>query len=135
MGGDVVGRLLRGRALGLDLRREHRRGDVRFGEAAGELLPLVARARVLSRAQSRLARGGGGGGESGGRGAGRRGGHHVSAGGAGGGGGRALPPRPAVMLRASPGKRAREPRLARQPRIFRSINALRARFDKPPLIL
>jgi hypothetical protein len=40
-----------------------------------------------------------------------------------------------VMLLDFPGKRNLETRLVRQPRVFRSINALRARFDKPPLIL
>jgi hypothetical protein len=40
-----------------------------------------------------------------------------------------------VMLLDFPGKRDLETRLVRQPRVFRSINALRARFDKPPLIL
>ena len=40
-----------------------------------------------------------------------------------------------VMLLDFPGKRDLEARLVRRPRVFRSINALRARFDKPPLIL
>jgi len=40
-----------------------------------------------------------------------------------------------VMLLDFPGKRELETRLVRQPRVFRSINALRARFGKPPLIL
>jgi hypothetical protein len=40
-----------------------------------------------------------------------------------------------VMLLDFPGRRGLETRLVRLPRVFRSINALRARFDKPPLIL
>jgi len=40
-----------------------------------------------------------------------------------------------VMLLDFPGKRELETRIVRQPRVFSSINALRARFDKPPLIL
>ena len=40
-----------------------------------------------------------------------------------------------VMLLDFPGKRDLETRFVRRPRVFRSINALRARFDKPPLVL
>jgi hypothetical protein len=40
-----------------------------------------------------------------------------------------------VMLLDFPGKRGLEARLVRRPRVFRSINALRARFDRPPLVL
>jgi hypothetical protein len=40
-----------------------------------------------------------------------------------------------VMLLDFPGKRDLETRLVRRPRVLRAINALRARFDKPPLIL
>jgi UPF0716 family protein affecting phage T7 exclusion len=40
-----------------------------------------------------------------------------------------------IMLLDFPGKRDLETRIVRRPRVFRSINALRARFDKPPLIL
>jgi hypothetical protein len=40
-----------------------------------------------------------------------------------------------VMLLDFPGKRELETRIVSQPRVFSSINALRARFDKPPLIL
>lgn len=40
-----------------------------------------------------------------------------------------------VMLLDFPGKRSLETRIVSRPRVFRAINALRARFDKPPLML
>ena len=40
-----------------------------------------------------------------------------------------------VMLLDFPGKRRLELMLVSRPRVFRAINRLRARFDKPPLIL
>ena len=40
-----------------------------------------------------------------------------------------------VMLLDFPGKRSLEGRIVSRPRVFRAINALRARFDKPPLLL
>jgi hypothetical protein len=40
-----------------------------------------------------------------------------------------------VMLLDFPGKRGLEARIVSQPRVSRAINALRARFDKPPLML
>jgi len=40
-----------------------------------------------------------------------------------------------VMLLDFPGKRSLETRIVSRPRVFRAINALRARFDKPPLLL
>ncbi len=40
-----------------------------------------------------------------------------------------------IMLLDFPGKRALEARIVSRPRVFRAINALRARFDKPPLML
>jgi hypothetical protein len=40
-----------------------------------------------------------------------------------------------VMLLDFPGKRALEARIVGRPRVYRAINALRARFDKPPLLL
>ena len=40
-----------------------------------------------------------------------------------------------VMLLDFPGKRELETRIVSRPRVFSSINALRARFGKPPLIL
>ena len=40
-----------------------------------------------------------------------------------------------IMLLDFPGKRALEVRLVSRPKVFRAINGLRARFDKPPLIL
>jgi hypothetical protein len=40
-----------------------------------------------------------------------------------------------IMLLDFPGKRTLEVRIVSRPRVFRAINALRARFDKPPLLL
>jgi hypothetical protein len=40
-----------------------------------------------------------------------------------------------IMLLDFPGKRSLEARIVGQPRVTRAINALRARFDKPPLML
>jgi hypothetical protein len=40
-----------------------------------------------------------------------------------------------IMLLDFPGKRSLEARIVSQPRVSRAINALRARFDKPPLML
>ena len=40
-----------------------------------------------------------------------------------------------VMLLDFPGKRALETRIVGRPRIYAAVNALRARFDKPPLML
>ncbi|HEY0080931.1 MAG TPA: hypothetical protein VGB73_20170 [Pyrinomonadaceae bacterium] len=40
-----------------------------------------------------------------------------------------------VMLLDFPGKRRLEHKIVSQPRVFGSINRLRARFDKPPLVL
>ena len=40
-----------------------------------------------------------------------------------------------IMLLDFPGKRELETRIVGRPGVFRSINALRARFGKPPLIL
>ena len=40
-----------------------------------------------------------------------------------------------IMLLDFPGKRSLESRIVSRPRVFRAINALRARFDKPPLLL
>ena len=40
-----------------------------------------------------------------------------------------------VMLLDFPGKRALEARIVSQPRVYRAINSLRARFDRPPLLL
>lgn len=40
-----------------------------------------------------------------------------------------------IMLLDFPGKRALESRIVGRPRVFRAINSLRARFDKPPLML
>jgi hypothetical protein len=40
-----------------------------------------------------------------------------------------------IMLLDFPGKRTLEARIVSQPRVLRAINALRARFDKPPLLL
>jgi hypothetical protein len=40
-----------------------------------------------------------------------------------------------IMLLDFPGKRSLEARIVSRPRVFRAINALRARFDKPPLLL
>lgn len=40
-----------------------------------------------------------------------------------------------IMLLDFPGKRSLEGRIVSRPPVFRAINALRARFDKPPLML
>jgi len=40
-----------------------------------------------------------------------------------------------IMLLDFPGKRTLETRIVGRPRVFNAINSLRARFDKPPLIL
>ena len=40
-----------------------------------------------------------------------------------------------IMLLDFPGKRALETRIVSRPRVFGAINALRARFDRPPLML
>ncbi|MDT5156962.1 MAG: hypothetical protein QOC61_2337 [Acidobacteriota bacterium] len=40
-----------------------------------------------------------------------------------------------IMLLDFPGKRSLEARIVSRPRVSRAINALRARFDKPPLML
>jgi hypothetical protein len=40
-----------------------------------------------------------------------------------------------IMLLDFPGKRKLETRIVSQPRVLRAINALRARFDKPSLLL
>jgi hypothetical protein len=40
-----------------------------------------------------------------------------------------------IMLLDFPGKRALETRIVSRPRINAAVNALRARFDKPPLLL
>jgi hypothetical protein len=40
-----------------------------------------------------------------------------------------------VMLLDFPGKRRLEYKLISQPRVFNNVNRLRARFDKPPLVL
>jgi hypothetical protein len=40
-----------------------------------------------------------------------------------------------VMLLDFPGKRHLEYKLVSQPRVFRAVNHLRAKFDKPPLLL
>jgi len=40
-----------------------------------------------------------------------------------------------IMLLDFPGKRNLEARLVSRPRVFRAINSLRERFDKPPLML
>ena len=40
-----------------------------------------------------------------------------------------------VMLLDFPGKRALETRIVSRPRVRTAVNALRARFDKPPLML
>ena len=40
-----------------------------------------------------------------------------------------------IMLLDFPGKRRLEQKLVSRPRVFRAINGLRAKFDKPPLIL
>lgn len=40
-----------------------------------------------------------------------------------------------IMLLDFPGKRALETRIVSRPRVNSAVNALRARFDKPPLLL
>jgi hypothetical protein len=40
-----------------------------------------------------------------------------------------------LMLMDFPGKRALEYKLVSRPRVLHAINALRARFDKPPIVL
>lgn len=40
-----------------------------------------------------------------------------------------------IMLLDFPGKRALETRIVSRPRVNSAVNALRARFDKPPLML
>ena len=40
-----------------------------------------------------------------------------------------------IMLLDFPGKRALETRIVSRPRVYGAVNALRARFDKPPLLL
>jgi hypothetical protein len=40
-----------------------------------------------------------------------------------------------VMLLDFPGKRALEARIVSRPRVYSAVNSLRARFDKPPLML
>jgi hypothetical protein len=40
-----------------------------------------------------------------------------------------------VMLLDFPGKRRLERWLVRRPAVFKGINRIRARFDKPPLVL
>jgi hypothetical protein len=40
-----------------------------------------------------------------------------------------------IMLLDFPGKRGLEARIVSRPRVFGAINGLRARFDKPPLLL
>ena len=40
-----------------------------------------------------------------------------------------------IMLLDFPGKRELERRIVRRPKVLRAINGLRARFDKPPLVL
>ena len=40
-----------------------------------------------------------------------------------------------VMLLDFPGKRALETRIVSRPRVYSAVNTLRARFDKPPLML
>lgn len=40
-----------------------------------------------------------------------------------------------IMLLDFPGKRALETRIVSRPRVNTAVNALRARFDKPPLML
>lgn len=40
-----------------------------------------------------------------------------------------------IMLLDFPGKRALETRIVSRPRVFGAINAVRARFDRPPLML
>ncbi len=40
-----------------------------------------------------------------------------------------------VMLLDFPGKRRLEFKIISRPKVFRAINRLRARFDKPPLVL
>lgn len=40
-----------------------------------------------------------------------------------------------IMLLDFPGKRALEARIVSHPRVYSAVNTLRARFDKPPLLL
>jgi hypothetical protein len=40
-----------------------------------------------------------------------------------------------IMLLDFPGKRALEARIISRPRVYNAVNALRARFEKPPLML
>ena len=40
-----------------------------------------------------------------------------------------------IMLLDFPGKRALETRIVSRPRVYSAVNSLRARFDKPPLML
>ena len=40
-----------------------------------------------------------------------------------------------IMLLDFPGKRSLETRIVSRPRVYGAVNALRARFDKPPLML
>ena len=40
-----------------------------------------------------------------------------------------------IMLLDFPGKRGLETRIVSRPRVYAAVNALRARFDKPPLML
>ena len=40
-----------------------------------------------------------------------------------------------IMLLNFPGKRGLETRIVSRPRVYNAINSLRARFDKPPLML
>ncbi|HEY0004327.1 MAG TPA: hypothetical protein VGB17_05915 [Pyrinomonadaceae bacterium] len=40
-----------------------------------------------------------------------------------------------IMLLDFPGKRELERKIVRRPKVLRAINGLRARFDKPPLVL
>jgi hypothetical protein len=40
-----------------------------------------------------------------------------------------------VMLLDFPGRRSLEIKLVKQPRVFKTINKLRHKFDKPPLVL
>ena len=40
-----------------------------------------------------------------------------------------------IMLLDVPGKRGLETRIVSRPRVYGAVNALRARFDKPPLML
>lgn len=40
-----------------------------------------------------------------------------------------------IMLLDFPGKRALETRIVSRPRVYAAVNALRARFEKPPLMI